>query len=158
MQVVTPSGKRKGSLKFAYRFGDKLQMPQQQQQPKVQKDEPVTAYPAYPPNQTSPYQQQPPYNYPPPQQQGYGYPPPQSGYAYPPPQAGYGYPGYGYPQQPPKRNNRMGMGSGMGLGLGAGLLGGLLIGDMVSDVGEASAYADGYGDAMGDMDMGGFDF
>ncbi|XP_047983035.1 protein SRC2 homolog [Salvia hispanica] len=140
-QVITPSGKSKGTLKFAYKFGDKFTH--------QVAEEPVTAYP--PPPQ---------YAYPPPAQQqhpGYGY-----GYGAYPTTSGYGqgypaappagYAAYAQPQKPKK--NRMG--GGLGLGLGAGLLGGLLVGDMVGDIGESAAYADGYGDAMGDM--GDFDF
>ncbi|KAG6430201.1 hypothetical protein SASPL_108263 [Salvia splendens] len=135
-QVITPSGKPKGTLKFSYKFGDKFR---HQPQPK-RVEEPVTAYP--PPPQ---------YAYPPAQHPGYGYGayPTSSGYGYQAaPAAGYGY-GYGYAQRPKK--NKMGMGGGFGLGLGAGLLGGLLVGEMASDIGESVAYADGYGDAMGDM-------
>ncbi|KAG8390993.1 hypothetical protein BUALT_Bualt01G0141800 [Buddleja alternifolia] len=132
-QVITTSGKPKGSLKFSYRFGEKFIEHAQ---------EPVTAYPAPPPR----YAAAAPHP-------GMGYPPPPSGY---PQTSGYGYPpqqGYvGYP--PPPKKNKMGMGSGLGMGLGAGLLGGLLVGEMASDIGDASAYADGYGDAMG----GDFDF
>ncbi|KAL1546226.1 DNA-directed RNA polymerase [Salvia divinorum] len=148
-QVITPSGKSKGTLKFAYKFGDKFT---HQVETKRAAQEPVTAYPP------------PQYAYPPPAQQhpgyGYGAYPGTSGYgqgyqAAPP--AGYGYAPAGYAAyaqpQKPKKNK---MGGGLGLGLGAGLLGGLLVGDMVSDIGESAAYADGYGDAMGDM--GDFDF
>lgn len=119
--------------------------------------EPVTAYPAYPPSSSS--SQPPPYpppnnQYPPPQY------PPQAGYPPPPPHyQGYppnqGYPPYqGYPpvvpaaQQPPRKNNRLGM--GMGAGLLGGALGGLLLGDIVSD-----SYGGGFGG--GDFGGGGFD-
>lgn len=174
-QVITPSGKPKGTLKFTYKFGEKFT----HQQPEAKKhvEEPVTAYPppqyAYPPPGQHPGASYPP---PPmaapgyggyPQTSGYGQgyhhaPPPAAGYGYaPPPAAGYGYApapagyaAYGQPQKPKK--NKMGMGGGLGLGLGAGLLGGLLVGEMASDIGDAAEYADGYGDAMGDM--GDFDF
>ncbi|KAL3843950.1 hypothetical protein ACJIZ3_001353 [Penstemon smallii] len=123
-QVRTASGKAKGTLKFAYNFGEKFT---QQDEKKKQADkpamsyqnkhtdQPVTAYPAggappapypgmgYPPQ----YQTPPPGAYPGyPPQQG---PPPPAGYGYqgPPPPAGYGggYPaqpsGYGYQPPPP---------------------------------------------------------
>lgn len=120
--------------------------------------EPVAAYPAgYPPPSSS--SQPPPYpppnnQYPPPQY------PPQAGYPPPPPHyQGYppnqGYPPYqGYPpvvpaaQQPPKKNNRLGM--GLGAGLLGGALGGLLLGDIVSD-----SYGGGFDG--GDFGGGGFD-
>ncbi|XP_057792185.1 protein SRC2 homolog [Salvia miltiorrhiza] len=149
-QVVTPSGKPKGTLKFSYKFGEKFT-----HQPETKRAaEPVTAYP--PPQYAYPPAQHPAgYGY------GQGYPAaPPAGYGYgqghaAAPPAGYGYaPAYAQPQRPKK--NKMGMGGGLGLGLGAGLLGGLLVGDMASDIGESAAYADGYGDAMGDM--GDFDF
>lgn len=163
-QVITPSGKPKGTLKFSYKFGDKFT--HQAPEPK-RADEPVTAYPppqyAYPPARA----QHPGAAYPPPPAAagyGYGAYPTTSGYGQPQgypaaPPAGYGYapagyPAYAQPQRPKK--NKMGMGGGIGLGLGAGLLGGLLVGEMASDIGESAAYADGYGDAMGDM--GDFDF
>ncbi|KAG6437743.1 hypothetical protein SASPL_102671 [Salvia splendens] len=138
-QVITPSGKSKGTLKFAYKFGDKFT--HQVAEPKRAAEEPVTAYPPPPQYAYPPAQQHPGY--------GYGGYPTTSGYGqgYPAaPPAGYA--AYAQPQKPKK--NRMG--GGLGLGLGAGLLGGLLVGD----IGESAAYADGYGDAMGDM--GDFDF
>lgn len=125
------------------------------------KNEPVTAYPAYPPTGSSSSSYPPPAAYPPPPPgptAGYPHhpPPPPAGYPqYPPPgghyppqqgyppynQGGYppynqgGYPPYnqGYPpvQQRPPKKNKMGM--GLGAGLLGGALGGLLIGDMVSD-------------------------
>ncbi|KAH6772506.1 hypothetical protein C2S52_004693 [Perilla frutescens var. hirtella] len=157
-QVVTTSGKPKGTLKFSYRFGEKFT----HHQPEVKRsDEPVTAYP--PPQYAYPAGQHPGAAYPPPPQAaagyGYGAYPQASGYGQgyqaPPPGYGYAPAAYGQPQKPKK--NRMGMGGGgLGLGLGAGLLGGLLVGEMASDIGESAAYADGYGDAMGDM--GDFDF
>lgn len=164
-QVLTPSGKPKGSLKISYRFGEKFA---QQAEAKRHADEPMTAYPAPPYASGSGYAAgpgpHPGMGYPPPPPPaGYGYgayPQTSGGYGYqPPPPPGYGYPpagyaAYGQPQKPKK--NKMGMGSGLGMGLGAGLLGGLLVGEMASDIGDASAYADGYGDAMGDM--GDFDF
>nr|ABR17336.1 unknown [Picea sitchensis] len=127
--------------------------------------EPVTAYPAYPPagssSQPQPYppqnNQYPPPPYPP--QAGYPPPPPHyQGYPQPPYQ-GYppnqGYPPYqGYPpvvpaaQQPPRKNNRLGM--GLGAGLLGGALGGLLLGDIVSD-----SYDGGFDG--GDFGGGGFD-
>lgn len=155
-QVITTSGKPKGTLKFSYRFGDKFTH-QPQPQPELKRvEEPVTAYPppqyAYPPGQHAGPA------YPPPAQAaagyGYGAHPQMSGYGQgyqaPPPMYGYG-PAYAQPQNP--RKNKMGMGGGLGLGLGAGLLGGLLVGEMASDIGESAAYADGYGDAMGDFDF-----
>lgn len=168
-QVRTPSGKIKGTLKFSYKFGDKVAAPAYAPPAKSKNsDEPVTAYPAhagastaYPPPPQGYAQPHPAYaGYPAPQQgYGAGYPPQYTGYhaagpayGYPPPQQqGYGYPpqqqqqGYGYPpqQQKKKKNN-------LGLGLGAGLLGGLLVGDMISDVGD-SGYGGGFDDA-------GFDF
>lgn len=173
-QVRTPSGKSKGTLKFSYKFGDKVVAPappppqMAPQEKSKHSDEPVTAYPAQagastayaayappqqgygypPPQQHSGYPPAAAYGYPQPPQQGYGYPPQQHGYGYPPPQQG----GYGYPpqvvvqpQQVKKKKNNF------GLGLGAGLLGGLLVGDMISDVGEMGAYDAGFDDA-------GFDF
>ncbi|KAL3814675.1 hypothetical protein ACJIZ3_015943 [Penstemon smallii] len=165
-QVITPSGKPKGTLKISYNFGEKFTETKKQATESStaysnkHSDEPVTAYPAA----AHPY---PGMGYPPqyPAQAGYGgYPPPQSsGYGYQQPPPGYGYlpaaaAGYGaYPGAQKPKKNKMGMGSGLGMGLGAGLLGGLLVGEMASDIGDASSYADGYGDAMGDMG-GGFDF
>ncbi|KAF9616757.1 hypothetical protein IFM89_032310 [Coptis chinensis] len=124
-QVRKPDGKAKGELSFSYKFGEKVfgeaKMSDQQVYPPPQaykpgkEDEPVTAYPAYPPpaaGASSAYPQ--PGGYPPPQSSS-GYPP----QGYPPPQAGYGYP-------PP-----------------GGALGGLLIGDMVSDA-AGGGYDGGY--------------
>lgn len=157
--VRLPSGKSKGNLNFAYKFGEKFtaQAPAPAQPAyKAAAGGPVVAYPpghaagpshgypapgGYPPAGAYPYP--PPGGYPPPPQAGYGYPPP------PVAAPGYGYspypvqqPGYGYPPQKPKRN-----GGNMALGLGAGLLGGLLVGDMISDASD-----------MGGFDDGGFDF
>lgn len=175
-QVRTPSGKSKGTLKFSYKFGDKVAAPappppqMAPQEKSKHSDEPVTAYPAQagastayapyappqqgygypPPQQHSGYPPAAAYGYPPPPQQGYGYPPQEHGYGYPPPpQGGYGYPPQVVvqPQQVKKKKNNM----GLGLGLGAGLLGGLLVGDMISDVGEMGSYDAGFDDA-------GFDF
>ncbi|KAI8555725.1 hypothetical protein RHMOL_Rhmol05G0197200 [Rhododendron molle] len=167
-QVRTPSGKLKGTLKFSYKFGDKLAAPVAPAYAPPAKsknsNEPVTAYPAhagastaYPPPPQGYAQPHPAYSGYSAPQQGYGagypgYPPPPPQYAgYPAAAPAYGYPppqqqGYGYPpqQQKKKKNN-------FGLGLGAGLLGGLLVGDMVSDVGEMGAYDAGFDDA-------GFDF
>lgn len=132
--------------------------------PASKSDEPAMAYPPpgtagssstpYPPA-AAPYAPPPStgYAYPHPQEKvGYGYPPPagypyQPGYGAYPAQGGYGYPMQQVAQQPPKKNNKFGM--GLGAGLVGGMLGGLLIGDMVSDVADYDA---------GDMDMGGFDF
>ncbi|GFY90587.1 hypothetical protein Acr_07g0007840 [Actinidia rufa] len=164
-QVRTPSGKPKGTLKFSYKFGDKLAAPAEPPPPpsklKNTGGEAVTAYPAhpgpsaaYPPSAHVGYAQPYAAGYTQPQP-GYGYPPPQPQPGYggaPPPVPGYGYPapGYGYPpvqaavQKPKKKSN-------LGLGLAGGLLGGLLVGDMISDVGDMSACDAGFGDA-------GFDF
>ncbi|XP_047338390.1 protein SRC2 homolog [Impatiens glandulifera] len=152
--VHTSKGKPKGTLKFAYKFGEKST----QSVPEFKTAEPMAAYPAYtggpsagyggpPPvyGTAHAYQAGPPppqgYGYP--QQAAYGYPPQQQGYGGYPPQQGYGgYPpqqGYGGYQQPQKKKNNM----GLGLGLGAGLLGGLLVGDMISDMGDSSGGFDG---------------
>lgn len=178
--VRLPNGKTKGTLNFAFKFGEKFtaQAPVQPLAHKTATGEPVMAYPpghagpsqGYPPAGAYPYP--PPGGYPPPPQPGYAYPapvatappggcppPPPPGYGYPAPTAaapGYGYqpypaqPGYGYPPKKPKKN-----GGNMALGLGAGLLGGLLIGDMVSDVGDVAAYDAGYDAGFDDA---GFDF
>ncbi|KAA8545145.1 hypothetical protein F0562_019966 [Nyssa sinensis] len=101
-QVLTPSGKVKGTLKFSYKFGEKFTA--QLAAKKV--DEPVTAYPApvtaHPPPQGVGYSMPPP-----PPGVGYSMPPPGMAAPYPPPggyhpQPGYGYPpqGYGYPPPP----------------------------------------------------------
>lgn len=171
-QVRTTSGKAKGTLKFSYKFGEKVKK-QPEAKTKAGSNEAVTAFPppasapqpagasmayaSYPGMGYAAYQQ--PYpgygGYPAPQGYPAGYPPSASGYGYPAPPQGYGY---GQPmQQVQQPKKKKGMGAGLGLGLGAGLLGGLLVGDMVSDVGEMDAYADGYGDAMDDV-SGGFDF
>ncbi|KAL5566045.1 hypothetical protein UlMin_029209 [Ulmus minor] len=156
--VRLPNGKHKGTVNFAYKFGEKFTAPAPNLHRKL--EEPVMAYP---PGQAGPSYGHPPHGGYPPQGGAYPYPPPggyppQPGYGYPPPAAapGHGYPPYAPPpayayQQPqkPKRN-----GGNMALGLGAGLLGGLLIGDMVSDVGDMASYDAGYDDALG----GGFDF
>jgi hypothetical protein len=167
-QVITTSGKPKGSIKFSYRFGEKFTQ-EVNHAAKNLAEEPVTAYPAaaapyaagggyhaapYPPTggyAAAPY---PGAGYPPhyPPTAGHASYPQPSGYGYQPPPPGYGYPPAAYAQKPKKNK----MGGGLGLGLGAGLLGGLLVGEMASDIGETAAYADGYDDAMGDM--GGFDF
>ncbi|PSS19655.1 hypothetical protein CEY00_Acc11078 [Actinidia chinensis var. chinensis] len=155
-KVRTPSGKSKGTLKFSYKFGDKLAAPAEAQPPKSKNagGEAVMAYPAhpgpsaaYPPSAHVGYAQPYAAGYAQPQP-GYGYPPPQPGYGGYPPQPGYGYPapapGYGYPpvqaavQHPKKKKNNF------GLGLAGGLLGGLLVGDMISDAGEMAAYDDGF--------------
>ncbi|CAL1393433.1 unnamed protein product [Linum trigynum] len=181
--VRTPNGKSKGTLTFAYKFGEKFSAPAAS--PKAVKQDPNQPMMAYPPNLGvgaggssgyPPYQPPPP---PPPQhgaypghpQGGYPYPypaqpgyPPQPAYGGYPPQPGYG--GYtGYPPQPAyggygapmaQRPHKSGGGSGgkMALGVGAGLLGGLLVGDMISDVGDMAAYDAGYGAGFDD----GFDF
>lgn len=157
-QVRTPSGKPKGTLKFSYKFGDKLTAPAEPPPAHVGKlkskntgGEAVTAYPAHPgPSATYPPPAHVGYAQPyaaghTPSQPGYGYPPPQPGYGAPPPAPGYGYPaqGYGYPpvqaavQKPKKKSN-------LGLGLAGGLLGGLLVGDMISDVGDMSGCDGGF--------------
>lgn len=142
-QVLTPSGKPKGTLNFSYKFGEKFTV-----------DEPVKAC-ATPTGMvvgsSSGYQQPyypPPPGYAPPPQPGYAYPPqqPQPGYGYPPPPpvayGGYpppqGYPPVEEPKKGSKKNKKNGSGgAGAGLGLGAGLLGGalggLLIADIISD-------------------------
>lgn len=133
-------------------------------------EEPVTAYPAYPtPSSSSqpppyppPNNQYPPPPYPP--QAGYPPPPPYNQGYPPPPYQGYppnqGYPAYqGYPpvvpagQQPPKKNNRPGM--GLGAGLLGGALGGLLLGDIIGDFGGGGFGGGGFDG--GDFGGGGFD-
>ncbi|XP_073025455.1 protein SRC2 homolog [Primulina eburnea] len=155
-QVRTSSGKRKGSLKISYSFGEKFT---QQPEAKKHTEEPMMAYPAghqpYGAGTSSPAQPHPGMRYSPQYPPAAGYPgyQPQGAYGYQAQPPGYGgYPaGYGaYPPGQKPKKNKMGMG-GMGMGLGAGLLGGLLVGDMVSDIGDSGDYADGYGDAMGDM-------
>ncbi|PIA61515.1 hypothetical protein AQUCO_00300796v1 [Aquilegia coerulea] len=97
-QVRKPDGKSKGVLNFSYKFGEKIvgEIPKS----KASDDEPVTAYPAYPPPGASAAGASsaaypPPGGYPPPQHHG-GYPPQAGGY--PPSQTG-GYPPAGYPPQ-----------------------------------------------------------
>lgn len=177
-QVITRSEKKKGTLKFSYKFGEKFT--QAENYGDKFRHEQFAAYPPpeaaragssmpYPPppgpgvaNPAGypapgyggyPQQMVPPMAYPP--QPGYGYPPPHGyGYNYPPPPAaGYGYPPMQQQQQPPKKSK---FGMGAGLGLGAGLLGGMLVGDMISDVGEMAAYNEGYEEAV--ENMGGYDF
>lgn len=144
-QVLTPSGKPKGTLNFSYKFGEKFTM-----------DEPVKPAKATPVGMavgsTSGYQQ--PY-YPPPQP-GYAYPPqqPQPGYGYPPPPA-MAYGGYpppqGYPVQEPQKQkkNKKNNGGGGGLGLGAGLLGGALGGLLIADIASDAADGGGCGGGCG---------
>ncbi|KAF5181812.1 Src2 [Thalictrum thalictroides] len=86
-QVRKPDGKSKGVLNFSYKFGDKIVS----EMPKYKGDEPVTAYPAYPPPGAAAGASS--AAYPPPPQHG-GYPPQAGGY--PPAQTG-GYPPAGYP-------------------------------------------------------------
>jgi len=110
----------------------------------VTRAEAVTAYTGYPTAGSSSYKpannQCPPPPYPP--QAGYTPPPPPPYYqGYPPPcYPGYlpyqGYPAYqGYPpvvpsvQQPPRKNNKPGV--GLATGLISGALGGLLLGDLI---------------------------
>nr|ABU98655.1 SRC2 protein [Taiwania cryptomerioides] len=138
------------------------------------KNEPVTAYPAYPPPGSFSSSYPPPAAYPPPPPQppaGYPhYPPPggqyppqppypqQGGYppynqgGYPPYQGGYPPYNQGYPpvQQQPQRPKKNKMGMGLGAGLLGGALGGLLIGDMIDD-----GFDGGFGDGG---DFGGGDF
>ncbi|GFY90589.1 hypothetical protein Acr_07g0007860 [Actinidia rufa] len=147
-QVRTPSGEPIGTLKFSYKFGDKLAAPAVPPPPppksKNTVGEAVTAYPAHPgPDAAYPL---PAYvEYAPPQP-GYGYPPPQPGYGAPPPAPGYGYPpvqpvygapppapGYGYPApvygyQPVQPKKKIDI--GLGLVMAAGSLDGLFTGDM----------------------------
>uniref|UniRef100_A0A5B6YNA9 C2 domain-containing protein n=1 Tax=Davidia involucrata TaxID=16924 RepID=A0A5B6YNA9_DAVIN len=158
-QLKTPSGKTKGTLKFSYKFGDKMKRVDEAATmaypPPVGASRVGYAPPPYP-GMAAPYP--PPMGYPPPS--GYGYPPPQPHGGYPAP--GYGYPpppmaGYGYmPVQQQQQQKKKKSGNKMGLGLGAGLLGGLLVGDMLSDVGDMAAYDAGYADGFDDV--GGFDF
>ncbi|PSS26526.1 hypothetical protein CEY00_Acc07822 [Actinidia chinensis var. chinensis] len=158
-QVRTPLGKPKGTLKFSYKFGDKLAAPTVNTG-----GEAVTVHPgpgaAYPhPAHVGYAPPQPGYGYPPPQP-GYGYPPPQPGYGAPPLTPGYGYPapgygyppvqpgygapppapGYGYPpvqeavHKPTKKIN-------FGLALAAaGLLEGVLMGDMAAGLGDDAGF------------------
>ncbi|XAR52618.1 hypothetical protein NMG60_11020773 [Bertholletia excelsa] len=173
-QVRTASGKPKGTLRFSYKFREKITAATNHAAVSKGGEEPVTAYPpayaaasasyapppglAYAPPAGTATAYAKPGGYPPPPP-GYGYPPPPPHYGPYPPPAGYAYPpqGYGYPPPPvvqPQAGKKK-QGSKFGLGLGAGLLGGLLVGDMISDVGEVAAYDDGYADGFGDA---GFDF
>ncbi|XP_057496886.1 protein SRC2-like [Actinidia eriantha] len=156
-QVRTPSGEPKGTLKFSYKFGDKLATPAVPPPPppksKNTGGEAATAYPAHPgPDAAYPLpahvgyaHPQPGYGYPPPQlgygapppAPEYGYPPVQPGYGAPPPAPGYGYPPvqpvYGYqPVQPKKKIN-----FGLCLAMAAGSLDSLSMGDM-DVLGDAS--------------------
>ncbi|KAK6911570.1 C2 domain [Dillenia turbinata] len=177
--VITPSGKSKGTLDFSFLFGEKYES----NVPKSV-DEPVMAYPAHA-GSSAGYAGQPGLYAPP--AHGYAYPapcpPPPHGYSqpspYPPPPQGYGAPygyppaqqpgyppvqGYGYPPQyagqygyappvvaPAQKTKKKKKHGGMGMGLAAGLLGGLVLGDMVEDAAEMAAY-----DAA--LDTGDFDF
>nr|GLL29504.1 protein SRC2-like [Ipomoea trifida]GMD03630.1 protein SRC2-like [Ipomoea batatas] len=172
-QVITHrSEKKKGTLKFSYKFGEKFtkgmgtfagsSMPYAPPHPGMGYDAPppgvanpgaVGGYPAagyggYP-------QMGPAVAYPP--QPGYGYPPPPQphGYGYPTPHGG-GYGGYPPMQQQQQAPSKSKFGMGAGLGLGAGILGGLVVGDMISNAGEMAAYDEGYSEGVGDM--GGYDF
>lgn len=144
-QVRKPSGKAKGVLNLSVRFAETVDFKPQQLQLQgvtgsygLANEEPVTAYTGYPPASSSSYppanNQCPPPPYPPPPPLYYhGYPPPcYQGY---PPYQGYHPPYQGYPpvvpavQQPPRKNNKAGM--GFGASLIGGALGGLLLGDLI---------------------------
>ncbi|XP_057502696.1 protein SRC2 homolog [Actinidia eriantha] len=141
-QVRTPAGKPKGTLKFAYKFGDKPKTgesaPLPTPTPKATAPPPCSSIsPPYnvllpPPQPLYPLvypQHHPPlgYGYPlpqPPMPQGYGPglgPGPSYGYMPPP-----GYGGYGLER--PQESRSGGGGSLMGAGLGLGLVGGMLMG------------------------------
>ncbi|KAL3750104.1 hypothetical protein ACJRO7_011135 [Eucalyptus globulus] len=144
-----PSGKTKGVLEFAYKFGERFTV--------AAPPPPVVAYPptsssaaGYPPP-AGPYPSLAGYGYPlqgypPNAAPGYGYPPqgyapPPPGYVYPP--AVYGYPPAAYQQKPPKKRD-----GNSWLGLGCGLLPRLVIGDIISDASEAATYDAGLDDAL----------
>lgn len=128
-QIRKPSGKPKGELNFSYKWGEKIVGATAPPAMEVNKDEPVTAYPAQGGSSSAPtgyaYQSQGRYPYD--SAAGYGYPPPPQGYGYPPPQPGYGYP----PVQRPQQQSSTGR-FGLGTGLLGGALGGLLLGDVLS--------------------------
>ncbi|XP_019158622.1 PREDICTED: protein SRC2-like [Ipomoea nil] len=180
-EVITArTEKKKGTLKFSYKFGEKFTQGENYgvgqfaaaypppeaaragssvpyaPPPGMGYDAPPGAAGGYPAAGYGGYSQMGPGVACPPQP-GYGYPPPPThGYGYPPP-PGAGYGGYQpVQQQEAPKKSKFGLGGAAGLGLGAGLLGGLVVGDMMSNAGEMAAYDEGYSEGVGDM--GGYDF
>ncbi|KAL2633675.1 hypothetical protein R1flu_005154 [Riccia fluitans] len=137
-EVHRPSGKTKGVLNVAVKFGGKRTIQTYPSQPYGQSSSaapPQASYPGYPPAPGYPNQYPPqPYGGPP------GYPnqyPPQQGPYYPQQPAPY-YPQQPpvYYQQPPPRRGGGGAGLGFGAGLLGGAIGGLLVADAIDDIGD----------------------